>query len=129
VYERDGSLKGSAVRVAWLEIPAAFKRSAARSVGPHEIYEAANLPFDKVSDFLSKRVFSGKVDMDSGRAYYPAVMPLDMNANAARLNLLLTQIAGKITLDIERLPRAAEIAPLSDDEARKLISQDLERAQ
>lgn len=125
-YDRNGNLKGSATRVEWLELPAAFKRSEARSFEAHEVYEAEGIRFDKMCDFLSKRMFTGKVELKDDRARYEAVIPLDMNEKASRLNVLLTQEAGKLTLDIERLPRL-DVKPLSDEEARQLLSKEAER--
>jgi hypothetical protein len=125
-YDHDGNIKGSGVRVEWLEMPAGFAHVAKLSNAEREVYQSETLPFAKVSDFLSKRMFTGKVDLGSDHAVYPAVMPLDMNEKAIRLNVSLTQVKGTITLVVERV-RKVEVKPLSEDEARQILSQEMER--
>jgi hypothetical protein len=124
-YDRDGNIKGSGTRVQWLEIPVGFTRSAVRSTNTREIYEATRLPFEKVCDFLSRRMFTGKVDRGTNHAEYPAVMPLDMNESAIRLNVSLTQVEGVLALAIEPVPRP-NAKPLSDEEARRLLREEAE---
>ena len=126
-YDREGNLKSSGARVEWLELPSSFTRSDRLSVGGHEVYESEAVPFDKVCDFLGRRTFAGNVTRTPYRAHYPGVMPLDMNEAAPRLDVLVTQVTGRITIDVERRPRPSEVTPLSEDEARQLLSKDLER--
>lgn len=126
-YDRDGNLKSSGARVEWLELPASFKRSDLHSVGGHEVYESEAVPFDKVCDFLGRRMFTGSVARERYRAHYPGVMPLDMNEAAPRLDVLVKQVNGLISVDVERRMRVSEVEPLSEDEARQLLSKELER--
>lgn len=126
-YEADGSLKGSGKRVEWLELPAGFEPIAKLDQGAIEIFEAELMPFDKACDFLSRRMFTGKVDRGHSHAVYPAVMPLDMNESAPRLNVSLSEEQDKVRLTIVRIPRPAPVTPLSDDEARKILAQEAER--
>jgi hypothetical protein len=127
-YERDGSLKSSGTRVHWLELPAGFTRSAARSSDTRDVYEAPALPFEKVCNFLSKRMFTGKVETTPNRARYALAMPLDMNEKAVRLNVSVIQADGTITLDVERQP-STDVKPLSEQEARALLNDERERAE
>jgi hypothetical protein len=92
-----------------------------------ESFEAELLPFEKVRDFFSKRMFTGRSDVGPYHAAYPGVMPLDMDESAPRLNVALSQSKGKITLTIERIRPPPEVKPLSDDEARALLRQEAER--
>jgi hypothetical protein len=126
-YDREGNLRSSGMRFEWLELPASFKRSDVRSVGGHEVYESDAVPFDKVCEFLGRRMFTGSVARESYRAHYPGVMPLDMNEAAPRLDVLVTQVTGLITIDVERRVRPDEVKPLSEEEARQLLSKELER--
>jgi predicted small lipoprotein YifL len=133
-YAPDGSLKSSGMRVEWLELPMGFTRvlpagdsGVAAHAPDRESFEAELLPFEKVRDFFSKRMFTGKVEAGPYYAIYPAVMPLDMNESAPRLNVALGQSKGTIKLTIERVRPPPEVKPLSDDEARALLRQEAER--
>jgi predicted small lipoprotein YifL len=126
-YDRDGNLKGSGLRSEWLELPASFKRAQAAVVEGHEVYEANLVPLEKVCDFLSRRMFTGNVERTPSSARFPGAMPLDMNAAARRLTVNVTEAEGLIRIDIERLPLLSEVKPLSEDEARALLSQEMER--
>jgi hypothetical protein len=70
-------------------------------------------------------MFTGKVDRGTNHAEYPAVMPLDMNESAIRLNVSLTQVEGVLALAIEPVPRP-NAKPLSDEEARRLLREEAE---
>lgn len=126
-YDRDGNIKGSSTRYEWLELPAGFTRSKVLSVGGHEVYESDRLPLEKVCDYLSRRMFTGNIERTASSARYPGAMPLDMDAEARRLTVLVTQAAGLIQIDMEPLPRVSEVKPLSEEEARQLLSQERER--
>jgi hypothetical protein len=125
-YDRDGNIRGSGVRVEWLEMPAGFAHVPKLTSADREVYQSDTLPFDKVNDFLGKRMFTGKVDLGSNHAVYPAIMPLDMNENAMRLNVSVTRLKGVVTLMVERV-RRVEVKPLSEDEARQILSKEMER--
>jgi hypothetical protein len=126
-YDREGNLKSSGSRVEWLALPASFKRSDLHSVGGHEVYESDAVPFEKVCDFLSRHMFTGSVTREAYRAQYPGAMPLDMNEAAPRLDVVVKQVTGVITIDVERRARVNEVKPLSEEEARQLLSKELER--
>lgn len=126
-YEADGSLKSSGKRVEWLELPVGFEPLAKQDQGAIEIYEAELMPFEKACDFFARRMFTGKVERGPYHAVYPGVMPLDMNESAPRLNVSLSEDKGKVRLTIVRVPKPEPVKPLSDDEARKILSQEAER--
>ncbi len=126
-YDREGNLKSSGAQVEWLELPASFKRSDRLSVNGHEVHQSDAVPFEKVCDFLGRRMFTGNVTREPYRVHYPGVMPLDMNEAAPKLDVLVTQVKGRITIDVERRMRPSEVKPLSEEEARQLLSKELER--
>jgi predicted small lipoprotein YifL len=126
-YDREGNLKGSGMRAEWLELPAGFTRSKELSVGGHEIYQADIVPLEKTCDFLSKHMLTGNVERTASSARYAGAMPVDMNSAAPRLTVQVSQFEGRIRIDVERLPLLSEVKPLSEDEARKLLSQERER--
>jgi hypothetical protein len=129
IYDAQGRLKPGSERVEWLEIPAAFKRSA-QSYGRHVLFEAPSVPLEKARDFFGARMFTGTIEEGAQRVFYKAVMPLSADGRAVRLNLQLTERAFDHTLllDIERLSYEGA-KPLSVDEARKALSREQARAE
>jgi len=113
--------------VDWLQIPMGFRRKP--SVDERHVrFEADPLPIDKVREFLSARMFTGEVDETPARSSYRAVLPLENDPKAVRLNVVLTArpTVHSMVLEIERLTYG-DAKPLVVDEARRVLAR--ERAQ
>lgn len=129
LYDAHGRLFASKERVEWLEVPVGFARLKQREYGRHTIYESSRVPFDKLRDFLSLRMLTGRVEETSRDVVYSAVMPVDGRSDAARLNIKLTRLPKQeVQLDIERLGYG-DVKPLSDEQAKKALRDEQQHAE
>lgn len=127
-YTADGKLKGSDVRVEWLELPLAFEKSG-RDYERHRVFEAKGVGLEAARDFLSARMLTGSVEETRGDVYYRAVMAPSGGADAVRLNVRLTErvVEGVLRLDIERLTYDG-VKPLPFEEAKRALAAEAKHA-
>lgn len=117
-----------------------FKKLA-QSYGRHVLFQGPNVPLDKARDFFGARMFTGKVEEGPQQVAYRAVMPMEADARAVRLDVSLSMVravpdpqagiaAGDevLQLDIERLTYDGA-QPLSDEQARKALASEQRRAE
>jgi hypothetical protein len=119
-YGADGKLKGSEVRVEWLEIPLAFAKTN-RDYERHRMFEARGVELERVRDFFAERMLTGIVEESRGEVVYRRVLPPSGGEGVVRLNVRLSDrpAEGLVRLDIERL---------TFDGAQPLPVQEAERA-
>lgn len=72
IYLADGELRASEHKVQWLEIPAGFER--ATSLSRRTTYEG-RAPLKEVLRFYDKRLFTGKIEVNSHSASYHGAVP------------------------------------------------------
>lgn len=129
LYDAQGRLLPSKVRVEWLEIPVGFERQQVREYGRHVLFESSEVPFEKASAYLSERMLTGQVDETQRDIHYKAVMPVDGRADSTRLDVLLTKLPGdKLQIDIEPLTYHG-VKPLSVEEAKKALREEARHAE
>lgn len=129
IYDAQGRLKASSEQVEWLQIPASFQRKP--SIDARRVrFEAPTLPIDKVRDFLAARMFTGSVEAAPYRISYRAVMPLDNDPKAVRLDIVVAARPAlhTVSLEIERLTYG-DVKPLSVDEARRVLAREQAQAE
>jgi hypothetical protein len=129
IYDAQGRLKASSEQVEWLQIPAGFSRKPSTDER-HVRFESPTLPIDKVRDFLAARMFTGSVDEAPYHISYRAVMPLDNDPKAVRLDILVAARPAlhTVVLEIERLTYG-DAKPLTVDEARRVLAREQAQAE
>jgi hypothetical protein len=113
----DGTLKGSDVHVEWLEIPLGF-RSTGRDYERHHLFEADGVTMERARDFLAQRMLTGQVDEGKGYVYYRRVLPVDGAADAVPLNVHVSHVGPRVTLDVE-LATEPNVKALPFEEAKR----------
>jgi hypothetical protein len=127
-YGTDGKLKGSEVRVEWLEIPLAFAKTN-RDYERHRVFEAKGVQLERVREFFAERMLTGMVEETRGDVFYKGVMSPSGGEGAVRLNVRLSDrpAEGLLRLDIERLTYDGA-QPLPVEEARRALAAEQKNA-
>ena len=127
-YGADGKLKGSDVRVEWLEIPLAFAKTN-RDYERHRVFEAKGVQLERAREFFAERMLTGAVEETRGDVYYKGVMSPSGSEDAMRLNLRLSDrpAEGLVRLDIERLTYEGA-QPLPIEEAERALAAEQKNA-
>lgn len=100
LHKEDNTLKGSTARVEWLEIPLAF-RPTPLDREQRRVFQADGVTMERVRDFLSQRMMTGEVVEGTRSVFYRKVLPPSGAADAAPLNVHLSQLDGRLTLEVE----------------------------
>jgi hypothetical protein len=127
-YGADGKLKGSAVRVEWLEIPLAFGKTN-RDYERHRVFEARGVQLERAREFFAERMLTGMVEETRGDVFYKSVMSPSGGEGTMRLNVRLSDrpAEGLVRLDIERLTFGGA-EPLPVEEAERALAAEQKNA-
>jgi len=122
LYDAEGQLLGSGIRVAWLEVPRGF-RERPKGTRADTAYEAEGIPAAHVRAFLFPQMLTGSAEELGEGVLYRGAMPADGRADAIRLDVAVLEVAPKGSIMLRITPVSyPHVAPIPEPEARKLLA-------
>lgn len=91
-FDGEGMLKGSGRHVRWLELPVTF-RERAGSTAREGSFEAYDLPFEKVRDYLEARLVPRRIEVSDKRAAFHNAKPAHTQLAMEALDVTLLEIS------------------------------------
>jgi hypothetical protein len=93
-FDAQGALKPSGRRFSWLELPIGFSERAG-STERAGSFEAKDIPFAKVRDYLDARIAAEKLDFTSNGIYFRRAKPTHTKLALPPLHVTLLDVAGE----------------------------------
>jgi hypothetical protein len=122
-FDAEGRLKPSGERMSWLELPSGFRRRPG-STEREASFEAADMPFAKVREYLEARIVPDSIDYRSNGTSFRSVLPSHTRLTMAPLHVTLLETDRKqhvLRLSIEDLTPPTT-PPLSDEAAAQELA-------
>jgi hypothetical protein len=129
-FDAAGKLKPSGQRMSWLELPVGFSKRAG-STAQQATFEAQNMPFRKVREYLEARIVPGNVVYRANGTTFQGALPSHTRLDMPPMDLTILETdrsRGEIRLAIDDLtPPAAE--PLKEQSAAQELARARARAE
>jgi hypothetical protein len=129
-FDEQGKLRPSGQRMSWLELPVGFTRRAGSSA-QHATFEAVDMPFVKVREYLEARMVPGTIVYRANGTTFQASLPSHTRLEMPPMDLTILETnrtRGEIRLAIDDLtPPAAE--PLKEQSAAQELARARARAE
>jgi hypothetical protein len=129
-FDAAGKLKPSGQRMSWLELPTGFTKRAG-STAQIASFEAENMPFTKVREYLEARIVPGNVVYRANGTTFQGALPSHTRLDMPPMDLTILETDrkhGTIRLAIDDLtPPAAQ--PIKEENAALELAKARARAE
>lgn len=128
LYDAQGRLLGSGMRVDWLELPRGF-RERPKGKGVGSSFEASGIDPERVREFLHAQMLTGAAEEIGRGIVYRGAMPVDGRADAVRLDIaVLAPPKGDVLLRVTPVT-FPHVPTVPEAEAKKLLATEQRRAE
>ncbi|MEY4512864.1 MAG: hypothetical protein RLZZ450_4986 [Pseudomonadota bacterium] len=129
-FDASGNLKSSGQRMSWLELPVGFTKRAG-STTQQATFEAQNMPFSKVREFLEARIVPGNIVYRANGTTFQGALPSHTRLDMPPMDVTILETdrkRGEIRLAIDDLtPPAAQ--PIKEENAALELAKARARAE
>jgi len=129
-FDEAGKLRPSGRHMSWLELPVGFSTRAG-STAQRASFEAQNMPFAKVREFLEARLLPGNIVYRANGTTFQGALPSHTRLTMAPMDVTILETGrqrGEIRLVIDDLTPPAQ-APIPEVNAERELAKARARAE